>query len=229
MFQREVRDGKFLGYRLERDGRLFFFGSRFVTRAQLADYFPRYDFRFLKQVHGRVVIDAPAVAGEMPVEADAHFTDVPGTALVVQSADCVPILLASPRRVAAIHSGWRGTAQNIVAATGLAWGPAERVFAAIGPHILRPSFEIGRDVIAQLRPGLPATTPVENLVYPHARDDKAYFDLTEMVRAQLRDAFGSHVEISECLEDTVQSANFHSFRRDRERSERQYSFVVINP
>ena len=50
-------------------------------------------------------------------EFDALITDLPGLALVVSTADCLPILIHDPvrRAVAAVHAGWRGTAKRIAA------------------------------------------------------------------------------------------------------------------
>src|SRR5229473_2965423 len=54
---------------------------------------------------------------EWDSRADASITNRPGLLLAVQTADCVPILLVDPRNraVAAVHAGWRGTLQRIVA------------------------------------------------------------------------------------------------------------------
>ncbi|MGB6390775.1 MAG: laccase domain-containing protein, partial [Candidatus Acidiferrales bacterium] len=65
---------------------------------------------------GSLAIDSPN--GDAP-QGDALITRAPGTLLVVQTADCVPILLADTRHraVAAIHSGWRGTVRRIAEKT----------------------------------------------------------------------------------------------------------------
>jgi len=51
--------------------------------------------------------------------ADAMVTDIPDLALVIQVADCQPVLLLDPVKkvVANIHSGWRGSIQNIIGRT----------------------------------------------------------------------------------------------------------------
>src|SRR5580692_11059257 len=81
---------------------------------------------------------------------------VRGLLLAVQTADCVPVLLADTKRhaIAAIHSGWRGTLARIVAKTigrmHMEFGsqPAD-ICAAIGPSIGRCSYEVGPEVAAQ--------------------------------------------------------------------------------
>jgi YfiH family protein len=72
---------------------------------------------------------------------------------VVQTADCIPILLADTKRraVAAIHSGWRGTLSRIAAKTlgrmNMEFGTQpEDVIAALGPGIGRCCYEVGSDV-----------------------------------------------------------------------------------
>ena len=80
---------------------------------------------------------------------DALITNLPGLALVVSTADCLPILIHDPVRgaVAAVHAGWRGTAKRIaaraLAAMREAYGtdPAD-CRAAIGPGIRGCCFEV---------------------------------------------------------------------------------------
>ena len=86
-------------------------------------------------------------------EADGLMTDLPGVALVVYSADCIPILFYDPARrvAAAVHAGWRGTAAGIAAAAvkrmGEVYGcqPGD-ILAAVGPGIGPDCFETHEDV-----------------------------------------------------------------------------------
>jgi len=73
---------------------------------------------------------------------DALITDQPHVALMVQTADCQPVLLYDVVRkvIGAVHSGWRGSVQNVVAATVVEMGRAfdchpENIRAAIGPSL----------------------------------------------------------------------------------------------
>jgi YfiH family protein len=110
------------------------------------------DLVLLRQIHSDVIHlaeNAPPAA----LQGDALITSTPGILLAVQTADCVPVLLADTRRraVAAIHAGWRGTLARIAAkALGrmqMEFGTrAADVVAAIGPAIHRCSYEVGPEV-----------------------------------------------------------------------------------
>lgn len=106
------------------------------------------------QVHGTVISEwgkAPAAGGSSygepgppPVEADGHVTDRAGLGLLVLAADCLPVALAGPGRVAMLHCGWRGVAAGIV-------GQGVELFdappaAVIGPGIGKCCFEVGPEV-----------------------------------------------------------------------------------
>ncbi|HZI51037.1 MAG TPA: laccase domain-containing protein, partial [Terriglobia bacterium] len=70
----------------------------------------------LKQTHSSIVLDMKDTwAASQPVEGDGAITALHGACLGIQTADCVPILIADKhaRVVAAIHAGWRGTAGQI--------------------------------------------------------------------------------------------------------------------
>ena len=86
-------------------------------------------------------------------DADGLMTDLPGVALVVYAADCVPILFYDPARrcVAAVHAGWRGTAAGVATAAvdrmkNVYGSRSEDILAAIGPGIGPDCFETHEDV-----------------------------------------------------------------------------------
>jgi len=81
---------------------------------------------------------------------------------VVQTADCVPILLTDKRRlaIAAIHAGWRGTLQRIsekaLGRMQMEFGTRPQdVIAALGPGIGQCCFEVGPEVVAQFAAKFP--------------------------------------------------------------------------
>jgi YfiH family protein len=215
-----LHEGKTIGFAMSVGRAFFFFGTRYFQRVDHARIFPQYTFAYLKQVHGKAVLAASAAAVN---EGDGHFTSRPGLALVSQTADCTPILLANDSTVCALHSGWRGTELNIAGAAKAVFSSSPTI-AAIGPHILICSFEVGLDVAKRLE-NAPSGV---HLSLPHPVPAKKYFDLTEMARRQLRAAFGADLKIHECLEDTVTNELFHSYRREKQQADRQFSFVVLN-
>lgn len=81
-----------------------------------------------KQVHGT----------EIGAIGDGLVTRKKGEAIGVIVADCVPLLLADPKKkiVAVAHAGWRGTLGNIAKEAVLAMdSDAKDIFVSIGPHI----------------------------------------------------------------------------------------------
>jgi polyphenol oxidase len=110
-----------------------------------------------RQVHGNTaatVLEAAPPNSELCAgECDALATTLSGTGLVVQSADCVPVLLAAPGAVGAAHAGWRGSATNVAgeAVRALeALGAARQTLRAwLGPAIGPCCYEVGGEVAAQ--------------------------------------------------------------------------------
>jgi polyphenol oxidase len=99
------------------------------------------------------ILEASSASGKDALQGDALFTRDPGILLIVQTADCVPVLLVDTKQrgIAAIHSGWRGTLKRIAAKTlgrmTMEFGTRpEDVIAAIGPAIGRCCYEVGSDV-----------------------------------------------------------------------------------
>lgn len=86
---------------------------------------------------------------------DALVSSTAGTALVIHTADCVPVMLADPYAgvIAAVHAGWRGAAAGIVSCTleemARQGASPERIHAAMGPCICADCFEVGDEVAAQ--------------------------------------------------------------------------------
>ena len=106
----------------------------------------------LRQVHGKSAVVAGQESGPLP-DADIVVSNRADRAVVVQAADCVPLLIADMRTgaVAAAHSGWRGLAAGVpgetVSALNREFGsrPGDLI-AAIGPAIGQCCYEVGGDV-----------------------------------------------------------------------------------
>ncbi len=113
---------------------------------------------FTHQIHSdklRVVTGADALGldhRDYP-QCDGLITNDPGTALVIFTADCTPVLLQDPvtGAVGAVHAGWRGTAADIAGKAVRAMADAfgcepKNIRAAIGPNIGPCCFETGPEV-----------------------------------------------------------------------------------
>ncbi len=111
----------------------------------------------LRQVHSNLVVRLSKADVDLraPRRGDGLMTDEPGLLLAVQTADCIPVLVADTKRhvVAAFHAGWRGTVKRIVE-TGvgrmrLEYGcRPEDLVAAIGPGIGACCYGVGDEVMS---------------------------------------------------------------------------------
>jgi polyphenol oxidase len=116
----------------------------------------------LRQIHSDIVHRVDRYSPGEPLQGDSHFTRERGVVLTVQTADCVPILIADTkqRAVAAVHAGWRGTLRRIAAKTlgrmQMEFGtdPVD-VIAALGPGIGRCCYEVGPEVAREFRAQFP--------------------------------------------------------------------------
>ncbi len=113
---------------------------------------------WLRQVHGSRVVALTGDAPDDQLECDAVWTQQPGLACTIMTADCIPVLVSHERLalVGAAHAGWRGLAAGVIenlldamcqAADAQHSGPhAFRVW--LGPAIGPTAFEVGQDVLA---------------------------------------------------------------------------------
>jgi YfiH family protein len=111
----------------------------------------------VRQIHSNLVVRVAAAhaARERPCRADGLMTDEPGLLLGIQTADCIPVLVADRKRkaVAGFHAGWRGTVQRIVQCgvglMRLEFGSRpEDLVAAIGPGIGACCYAVGEEVVS---------------------------------------------------------------------------------
>jgi len=114
----------------------------------------------VNQVHGEniVTVDDLNFRDVRNVHADALITNVPGIAIGVETADCVPVLLFDPVKsaVAAVHAGWKSTVRKIVQKAvhrmheEFGSQPAQLI-AAIGPAIGPECYEVDERVMGPVR------------------------------------------------------------------------------
>jgi len=161
-------------------------------------------------VHGTSVlrVDGAFTEDTENTEADGSATASPGVVLAAMGADCAPIALANDTACAAVHAGWRGLADGVLAAgvaalTELGTGP---VRAVVGPCICVRCYEFGADDLARV-----AVAAGPELVGATAAGAPA-LDLVGGIRAAL--ARAGVVEVEDLGICTAESRNHYSFRRD---------------
>ncbi len=112
------------------------------------------------QVHEAKVafIEKPGMKREELEGYDVFVTTLPGVAIGVRTADCVPVLLYDPvkRVVAAAHAGWKGTVLHISEKTVELMTVRYRCDAAdiravLGPSIGPKSFQVGEEVAEKFK------------------------------------------------------------------------------
>jgi YfiH family protein len=183
---------------------------------------------WLRQVHGsRVLAVDKFGTGTLVVpdggDADAHeadglVTDQPRVGLVIQSADCLPVLLASAdgRVIGAAHAGWRGLAAGILENTLAAMrarqaGPVS-IHGWLGVGIGVAHFEVGPEV----REALLANDSGAGDCFAASpqRAGHWYADLAGLARRRLHRAGVAQVSgVADCT--VANEQDFYSYRRDR--------------
>lgn len=192
-----------------------------------------YQLHTVSQVHGdavhRVMPPLRAARAELlPPEAtaDAVWTSARGHGVGVKTADCVPILLVDPieQRVAAVHSGWKGTELRIAARMVEAWvregSDAGSLLAVIGPCIRACCYEVSEALSARFEKTFGAAVSKR-------QGEKKHLNLPWAVRQTLLDVGMKEDRLDDLAACTAcDSERFFSHRRTRGHTGRHLSFVV---
>jgi len=177
---------------------------------------------WLKQTHSNNVLwvttpellNGNTLAENLLLPYDASFTHQKNKVCVVMSADCIPILLTDKKAsfVAAVHAGWRGVENGIIARTISCIGaPGADMLAYIGPAICKNHFEVGQDVF-DLFVNLDSNNANH---FTKSGEDKYYCDLTEIAKFQLmKEGLLSYNIYSSDMCTYCDKEKFFSHRRD---------------
>ncbi len=170
---------------------------------------PHIHCGLLEQVHGNKVVELSYINfADNLGSGDALITCEPNMLCCIRSADCVPLLGFSQDKPLcfAIHAGWRGLHDNIIAATMKCAVEHYGVHPAslkimIGPHILCDSYETGREVWSRF-----------DARYSKTNGEKGFLDLTAIARDQLLSCGISFGNIMHEAHNTLGSDLFFSHR-----------------
>jgi len=169
------------------------------------------------QVHGAEILTVAQDPGGYrigPAQADGVATTLPGVAVAVHVADCVPVAVGGAGGVAMLHCGWRGLDCGIVAA-GVAQlrrlgvdGPLQ---AAIGPGVGGCCYETGEEVRERFA--------------AYGASAGRLLDLKAVARAQLHEAGVVSVEDVGVCTMCSGPGRLYSHRRDGASCGRQGGFA----
>ena len=218
----------------------------------------------VKQVHGAAVLSATEIsqatrqrvsvgaeAAAMPPgverpQADGGISDGFNQSLWVCSADCTLALIADSQtgQVAAVHAGWRGTAQKIlpvaIAKLQAQGSELHNLKVLLGPAVAGEVYQVGKDVAAQVGRTVVAADdyPSDALLIAHLQSierppvlsddspDHARLDVRRINQMQLEQLGLSPEQIAIAPHCTFQEPEtFFSYRRTR-RKQVQWSGIV---
>lgn len=166
---------------------------------------------WMEQVHGTRRVRIPSVEAEPA--ADAAWTDQPGEACVVMTADCLPVLFCNQEgtRVAVAHAGWRGLAGGVLESAASVFAEPQSVLAYLGPAIGPSAFEVGGEV----REAFLETDPEAEFHFRSASslNETWFADLYGLARQRL-EALGIRNISGGCACTYSDEADFFSYRRD---------------
>lgn len=179
----------------------------------------------IRQVHGDQVVVARQENLPWPTrlpEADALVTACPNVALLVRTADCLPVFLFDPRSrvIALVHAGWRGTQKEILIKTlrvmkECGGTSAADVRVALGPAIRSCCYEVGVEFKTSFAKDL------------HERAGRLYFDLIGANTRQLQGqgVLGEHIQDTGVC--TCCTPALFSFRREGPSAGRHLSLLML--
>lgn len=178
---------------------------------------------FPKQIHSDHIILLDEHSSLAPREGDGVITTRKDIFLGIQTADCVPILLADKKKrvVGAIHAGWKGTVKGILSKAlqniiSMGIKP-EEILLALGPHIQSSCYEVKEDVLALLK------APYDKSPFVLSKGGSYYLNLAtiNLFQAKEWNIPEENIWVSEECTHCIRE-KYHSYRR-----ERNYAFTQI--
>lgn len=180
----------------------------------------------LTQIHSNIinVLDDNYIN---KTKGDALITNEMNTPLVIKTADCIPILIYDKenKAIALVHSGWKGTLNNIVIDAlnkmiEIYHSKKENIYVYLYPSIRKCHFEVEDDVYKLFK------DKIKNIdKYTNKKGIKYYIDLQQIVIDNLKENNINNIYDSKictyCNHDI-----YHSYRYNRT-NKRNYLLAMI--
>lgn len=157
------------------------------------------------------------------LEGDGLVTQRQGHALMMMTADCLPVVLGNSEgtEVANLHAGWRGLANGIIENT-VTEMQSQPTWAWLGAAISQPCFEVGAEVKAAFCEKYPE---LENAFIAGQVKGKYQADLYAIARFILN-RFGVESVLGGNQCSYQQDKDYFSYRRDP-KTGRMATFVFM--
>lgn len=195
----------------------------------ISDYLNLDDIMYLKQIHSDKIFEYDnSIKFKGDKEGDALITNIRNVAIGVFTADCVPVLIVDEIQgvCAAVHSGWKGTINNIVGKTLSRMiddynCKKEDLKVYIGPHNKSCCYEVSEELIKEFK-------SVDIFMNEDINSGR-YLNLENCIIIQCRNIGINKGNINKsdyctfCSDEIL----FHSYRKENTNAGRQFSFVYI--
>ena len=159
----------------------------------------------MNQTHSDFVafVESPRI-----YNSDGIYTEKSKLGLIVQTADCMPILLSDKKRIGAIHSGWRGLKNNIVK-KAIKKFDVNQLLISVGPHAQSCCYEVKEDVKKYFND------------YTELRDGMFFLNMSQVLK-DLSKEQGFQIEVSSIC--TICDSSYNSYRENKT-IERQFGVI----
>jgi len=159
--------------------------------------------QFMNQVHGNEVVEVKTLGDDSTC--DALITTLPGIALAVMVADCIPLLLTSSTVVGAVHVGRRGLMNSVAikALEAMRKLGAGEIHAQLGASICGRCYEVPQELADEVSAKHPAATSLTNNLTP----------ALDLPRALIADLVAHGVTYEASPMCTLEDDEYFSYRR----------------
>lgn len=172
---------------------------------------------FMKQVHGNLVEIVDNNSTQL-FEADGLVTSLKATALIVQTADCLPLLMSglgadgAEIAIAAVHVGRKGLVNGVAINTVIAMQKlgAKKITGVVGPHICHRCYEVDEQLFKEV-----------TALHPQTKSADRRLNLFAGLAAQIPQVSLRNLNIC-----TLENPRYFSFRRGAE-SGRQVGVICL--
>tara|TARA_B100001996_G_scaffold128364_1_gene97401 strand:- start:142 stop:777 length:636 start_codon:yes stop_codon:yes gene_type:complete len=179
----------------------------FLNETSSTEKFNGLKYASMLQSHSDIVleVDMPGI-----YKADAIITKQKMLALVVKTADCMPILISDNEKIGVIHIGWKGIENKIFYKTISKFNLSE-LRVSIGPHAQKCCYEVKEDL------------EVKFSQHCIKKENKTFLDLSSQIR-EFCEVNEINLEVIDVC--TIENKKYNSYRRDKTKN-RQSSKIWI--